>query len=97
MATVGTIRDAVTRVAVEDLVSHLATLETELGQVPLIEVVRGETVIAEMRAPKQMPAAVQLAVQPVPDFMARLKKIYGDEVLPAGTTTKWIRDDRDGL
>jgi hypothetical protein len=97
MGTTVPVREAVTRVAVEDLASHLATLEKELGEVPLIEVVRGDTVIAEMRAPRQVSAVVPAKARPMPDFMARLKAIYGDEVLPAGTTTKWIRDDRDGL
>jgi hypothetical protein len=50
MATHATIRD-VQRVDVEDLTSHLATLESELSGGRAIELMRGERVIAELRAP----------------------------------------------
>jgi hypothetical protein len=95
MATTVPVREAVTRVSVEDLASHLATLEKELGQVPLIEVVRGDTVIAEMRAPKQVSAAVRPEVRPIPDFRAQMREVFGDRVLDVDTTS-WIREDRDG-
>jgi len=97
MAASTTIRDAVVQIAVEDLVSHLATLEAELSQGRSIELLRGETVIAEMRAPKQISAMLSPDDRPFPDIVARLKAIYGDEVLPEGTGTKWIRDDRNGI
>ena len=97
MATTATTRDLVVRVSIDDFGSHLPTLELELSAGRSIELVRGETVIAEMHAPIRVAECSDIVERPVPDFMARLRNIYGDEVLPAGTTTKWIRDDRDGL
>jgi len=32
----------------------------------------------------------------LPDFMGRMKAIWGDKVFPTGTTTRWVREDRDG-
>jgi hypothetical protein len=95
MATMGTVRDVVLRVPVEELPGHLATLETELGQVPLIEVVRGERVIAEMRAPKQVSEQALPIAGPVPDFRAQMREVFGDRVLDVDTAS-WIREDRDG-
>jgi len=97
MATSTTIRDSVLQVAVEDLVSHLATLEAELSLGRSIELLRGETVIAEMRAPKTEVAGLgSVAERPLPDFMGRMKAIWGDTVFPEGTGVRLVRADRDG-
>jgi hypothetical protein len=32
----------------------------------------------------------------LPDFMGRMKAIWGDQVFPAGTAARWVREDRDG-
>lgn len=92
MATAGTVREMVTRVSVDELASHLATLEAELSDGRSIELVRGETVIAEVRAKE-----VEHTVAPVelPDFMGRLRANWGDTVLPLGTGTSIVREDRD--
>lgn len=84
------------RIAVEDLPSHLATLESELSGGRAIELVRGETVIAELHAPKPVELKPQADMRrEMPDFMGRMRKIWGDEMLPEGTSTRWIREDRD--
>jgi len=92
MATAGTVREMVTRVSVEELTSHLATLEAELSDGRLIELVRGETVIAEVRAKDMNQASVAAEL---PDFMGRLRANWGDTVLPLGTGTALVREDRD--
>ncbi|QMV18119.1 hypothetical protein GOB94_04985 [Granulicella sp. 5B5] len=98
MAATTTARSSTVRLSVDELASHLETLEAELSGGRSIELLRGETVIAEVRAPQTSAAKPEAAGErSIPDFMARLKAMYGDEVLPAGTTTQWIRDDRDGL
>lgn len=99
MAASTTVRESVVRIAVDDLVSHLGTLEAELGQGRSIELVRGERVIAEVRAPQEAAPMVEAGSaagdgRPLPDFMGRLKAIYGDKVYPAGTAVKWVREGR---
>jgi hypothetical protein len=94
MATSTTIRDSVVQIAVEDLPSHLASLETELSECHSIELVRGETVIAEVRAPKRLAEPERPADRPIPDFMARLRELYPDGPLDVDTTAM-IREDRD--
>ena len=96
MATEGTIRDAVVRLSVDDLSAHLATLEEELSGGKSIELVRGETVIAEVRAPVQRAVSEDPETRYIPDFMGRMKAIWGDKVFPEGYLTGIIREDRDG-
>src|ERR1700761_8005055 len=102
MGTTNTVREDVPsvgriqRIAVEDMDKHLATLEAELSGGGAIELVRGERVVAEVRAPKIVVEPQERVQPPMPDFMARMREIWGDEVLPEGTTTRWIREDRDG-
>lgn len=82
------------RIAIEDLGAHVATLEAELRSVSAIELTRGETVIAEIY-PKQPVHAAELGPRPeMPDFMARLREIYGDTPLNVDTT-EWIREGRE--
>jgi hypothetical protein len=66
----------------------------ELDRVQLIELVRGETAIAEMRAPKQRIELPQPVDRPIADFMGRMKSIWGDKPLDIDTTVM-IREDRD--
>lgn len=91
MAATGTIREVVgaQRIAVEDLASHLATLEAELSGGRAIELVRGGTVVAEVRAVSSMDQG------PVPDFHARLRSIWGEKPLDVDMTAV-VRRDRDG-
>jgi len=79
------------RIRVEDLGQHLATLESELSDGRSIELVRNERVVAELRAKTE-----QEHVRPaMPDFMGRMKAIWGDKVFPEGYMTQAIREDRD--
>jgi len=100
MATTSTIRgevvsaDRVQRIAVEDMDKHLATLEAELSEGKSIELVRGEVVIAEVRAPKWVKLDTRSFAERMPDFESRLRRIYGDTVLDVDTTA-WISEDRD--
>jgi len=99
MATTETIRDIesakVQRVQVEDLAQHLATLEQELSEGRSIELVRGNTIVAEVHAPKT-PPAVQIVGRPDLERMkARLRDTWGDQVFPSGTGAQWVREDRD--
>jgi hypothetical protein len=84
------------RIAVEELGSHLATLEAELSDGRAIELMRGEKLIAEVRAPGGAQAAVEAAPDrpAMPDFMAMLREIYGDKPLDVDTT-EWIREGRE--
>ena len=82
------------RIAIEDLGAHVATLEAELRSVSAIELTRGETVIAEIH-PKQALQSTDARPRPeMPDFMARLREIYGDTPLNVDTT-EWIREGRE--
>jgi len=99
MATSETIRDIegakVQRIQVDDLAQHLATLEQELSEGRSIELVRGNTIVAEVHAPKT-PPAVQIVGRPDLERMkARLRDTWGDQVFPSGTGAQWIREDRD--
>jgi len=100
MATSGTIREVTTvatsvrRVAVEDLAAHLATLEAELSEGKAIEVMRGDKVIAELRG--KTAVTVPLSRPDVAAMKARLRATWGDTVLPSGTMTEVVRNDRDG-
>ena len=86
--------NGVMRIAIEDLGAHVATLEAELRSVSAIELTRGETVVAEIHA-KQSAQAAELKPRPeMPDFMARLREIYGDTPLDVDTT-EWIREGRE--
>jgi len=82
--TAGTL---VCRVQIEELSERLDYFEHELAQGVIVELVREDRVVAELRAPA--PPA------PVPDFMARMKALWGDKVFPSGMMTKIISDDRD--
>lgn len=100
MASPGTIREVAgsgtRRIALDDLASHLETLEAELSGGRAVQLVRGETVIAEIRAPQ--PVAMRMAddtPRKLPDFMGQMRAIWGDEVFPEGTGARWIREDRD--
>lgn len=80
----------VLRIAVEDLAAHIETLEADLQGVSAIELTRGETVVAEVRAPV---AAVSRSAK-LPDFMAQLRATWGDQPLNVDTT-EWIREERE--
>ncbi len=69
----------------------LDKLEPELKQGHRIEIMRGDTLIAELRAPKVELAEGELPE--MPDFMARMKQMWGDRTF--GDSAKWIREDRD--
>jgi hypothetical protein len=94
MATIATVRDAVVKISVEELIKHLPTLEAELSEAGSMELVRDGKVIAEMRAPRQKSLLIEPADRPIPDFMARLRAIWGDKPLDVDTTAM-IREDRD--
>jgi hypothetical protein len=83
----------VIRMAVEDFGAHLATLEAELRGVRAIELTRGEKVIAEIHPAQTLEAADSRRVE-MPDFIARLREIYGDKPLDVDTT-EWIREGRE--
>lgn len=88
----------VLRVPVEELGEHLDTLEAELSGGRAIELVRGGKVIAEIRSKPGAEVAVGRAeaeVPPLPDFMGRMREIWGDKVFPEGTGVKMLREDRD--
>ena len=85
---------AVLRVQIEDLAAHLKAMEAELERGHRVELVRGDKVIAEMRAP-ELAAVLQEERPEMPDFMARMRKIFGDKPLNVDTTA-WVREDRDG-
>lgn len=84
----------VVRIPVEELPEHLATLEDELRGGRAIELVRGEHVVAEVRAKENV--TLEGKKRPVPDFMGRMKTIFGDQVFPDGYMTDAVRRDRDG-
>ncbi len=87
------------RLAIDDLPSHVATLKSELREGHVIELVSGDEVVAEMRAPVLQSAQISSPQDeerqrpPMPDFMARMKATWGDRVFD--DSTKWIREDRD--
>ena len=83
----------VIRIAMEDLGAHVATLEAQLRSVRAIELMRGETVIAEIN-PRQPLKAADPELVEMPDFMAILREIYGDKPLDVDTT-KWIQEGRE--
>ncbi len=96
MATSETIRDMegakVQRIQVDDFAQHLATLEQELTDSGTIELVRGDAVIAELRAPSKSTSAKSGRV--IPDFMGQMREVFGDQVFPLGTGLKWINEGR---
>jgi len=96
MDTTATVRETysakVQRVPIEELAQHLATLEQELSEGRSIELVRGETIVAEVRA-KAAPAAEEKAWV-TPDFLGQMREVFGDYVFPDGTALKWIDEDR---
>ena len=83
----------VQRIPIEDLPAHLATLEAELEDGRHIEVLRGGAVIADLRAPARLATQGVLPASERPDFMARLKEMWGDRVFE--DSTELIRKDRD--
>lgn len=95
MGASGIVRDVAAggalRIAVEDLASHLATLEAELSGGRAIELVRGGVVVAEVRG---VDAIANAAPKPMPDLKARLRSIWGDKPLDVNMTAV-IREDRD--
>ena len=96
MATSETIRDMegakVQRIQVDDLAQHLATLEQELSDSKTIELVRGDAVIAELRAPSKN--VLTKSGRVIPDFMGQMREVFGDQVFPLGTGLKWINEGR---
>ncbi len=82
----------VQRIPVEELSAHLATLESELSGGRSIELTRGDEVIAEMKG--KAPSLVSPLKQELPDFMGRMRAIWGDRVLDTDGT-QIIREDRD--
>ena len=96
MATSETIRDIegakVQRIQVDDLAQHLATLEQELTEGRSIELARGETVVAELRAKATLADEEKPWV--IPDFMGQMREVFGDYVFPTGTGLKWINEGR---
>jgi hypothetical protein len=97
MNALDTVRESVLRINVDDMGDHLATLEAELSGGRCIELVRGAMVVAELRAkgvPAQ-PVSGPPAAREVPDFMGRMKAIWGDKQFPEGYMTQAIREDRD--
>ncbi len=82
----------VLRLQVEELPAHLPTLEAELKNVLRIEILREGKVVAEIRA--REPESLDQAERPeMPDFMARMKQMWGDRVFE--DSTPLIRADRD--
>jgi hypothetical protein len=97
MGALDTVRVSVLRMDVADFGDHLATLEAELSGGRCIELVRGDVVVAEVR-PKShpvVPVSVATADRELPDFLGRMKAIWGDKVFPEGYMTEAIREDRD--
>jgi hypothetical protein len=100
MASTGTIREPVQgkalRISVEELARQLATIEAELNGGRAVELMRGETVVAEVRAPRADASKAALdRPHELPDFMGRMRALWGDKVLPEGTGASWVREDRD--
>jgi len=93
MDAIDTAREGVLRIDVDDLSNHLATLEAELSGGRCIELVRGDIVVAEVRAKNPLP--ISPATRELPDFLGRMKAIWGDKVFPEGYMTAAIREDRD--
>ncbi len=85
---------AILRVQVEELAAQLGTMEAELERGHRVELLLGDKVIAELRAP-ELEAAVGSERPEMPDFMARMRKIFGDKPLNVDTAA-WVREDRDG-
>ncbi|MBB5066796.1 hypothetical protein [Granulicella mallensis] len=100
MGTTNTVREdmpsmgRVQRIAVEDMDKHLATLEAELSGGGAIELVRGDAVIAEVRAPQSVSVDTRPFSARMPDFKAQMREVFGDVVLDVDTTS-WIEDDRE--
>ncbi len=67
-----------------------ATLERELGEGRSVKFVRDGRIIGELRSTRE--PAEHRRVE-MPDFAARLKEMWGDEILPDSTVS--IREDRD--
>lgn len=82
------------RVDIEDLPAHLPTIEAELEGGRPIELLRDGQVIAEIRG-RELKTELGSRHPPMPDFLARLRRIYGNTPL-AVDTTAWVREDRDG-
>ncbi len=95
MASAETIRDMqpVQRIPVEELPKHLATLEAELADGRSIVLMRGETVVTELRG-KETVSETASGLWRAPDFEGQMREVYGDVVFPAGTTLAWINEDR---
>ena len=83
----------VIRMQIEELPAHLATIETELQDARRIELLRGETVIAELTKPSHVEGKDALERSKRPDFAARLKEMWGDKIFE--DSTPLIRADRD--
>jgi hypothetical protein len=97
----GIIRDVagrgVQRIAVEDLASHLATLEAELSGGRAIELVREGTVVAEVRAVEGGAKAQRVGegfARHLPMLRAQMKANFGDEILDVDTA-EWVAEGRD--
>ena len=64
------------RVPVEELAAHRASLEAALADGRCVELVRGDTVIADIRARETKPESGKQDPE-MPDFMARMKQMWG--------------------
>jgi hypothetical protein len=97
MKALDTALGSVLRINVDEMADHLATLEAELSGGRCIELVRGQTVVAELRAKAapSLPRSTPAASRELPDFLGRMKAIWGDKVFPEGYMTEAIREDRD--
>ena len=85
---------SVQRIPVEELAGHLATLESELSDGRSIEIMRGDAVIAEVKAKALPPSPPAGSKRYRPDFAAQLKEMWGDKVFDTDGT-QIIREDRD--
>lgn len=93
-STLGEASEGVHRLALDEPGNHLDALERELGEGHTVELVREGRVVGEVR----QPVSAQwrpLDRRELPDFMARMKEIWGDKVLPSGTGARLVREDRD--
>ena len=81
------------RIHVEDVSGLPSELEAELAEGRRVELVRGETVIAKLQV-SSADATRRPFLERMPDFMARLKEQYGDQIF--SDSTALIRADRNG-
>jgi hypothetical protein len=80
------------RVQVEELPKRLDEVEQDLRQGCIVELVSNGRLVAELRSPAS-PYGPEEIDPNMPDFMARMKEMWGDRTF--GDSTRWIREDRD--